>query len=146
MKNQKKKPPKRKNVSQRVPNGRTIQTRDEFLESGKNYRKPGYENKGYYREVIVIDSNRENELAVVKGSTKGKSIDGLNKTKFKPFVETKDNDGKPIKIGVKFIENKPQKDLNKHQVNQIKKELFKNSSRTLIRQNKNKVNKIKKRK
>ena len=146
MKNQKKKPDKRKNVSQIVPNGRTMQTRDEFLESGKNYQKLGYKNKGYYREVIVIDSNRENELVVVKGSTKEKSIDGLNKTKFKPFVETKDNNGKPIKIGIKFIENKPQKDLNKHQVNQIKKELFRNSSKSLIKQNKYKVKKIKKRK
>jgi len=145
MKNQKKKVPKRKNVSQRVPNGRTMQTRDEFLESGKNYKKPGYESKGFYREVIVIDSNRENELVVVKGSTKGKPIDGLNKTKFKPFVETKDNEGKPIKIGIKFIENKPQRDLNQHQVNQIKKELFKNASKGLIRQNKYKVKKIKKR-
>lgn len=135
----------RKNVSQKIPNGRTLQTRDEFLASGKGYKKPGYENKGYYREIIVVDSNRFDELAIVKGSTHGKSIKGLKKTKFKPFVETLDNEGFPIKRGVKFIENKPKKDLSTYQVNHIKKEAFKNSSKNLRKSNIRKVRKLKRR-
>lgn len=137
--------PLRKNVSQRIPNGRTLQTRDEFLQSGKGYRKPGYENKGYYRELIVVDSNRKNEIAVIKGSSKGKDIEGLTKTKFKPFIEIKDDEGKPIKIGKKFIENKSSKDLSKHQVNQIKIELFKKSSKKLRKYNKQKIRNMKNR-
>ena len=54
----------RKNVSQKIPNGRTLQTRDEFFEGQEKYRKPGYENKGLYRKVVVVDSNRADELAV----------------------------------------------------------------------------------
>lgn len=65
-------PPKRKNVSQKIPNGRTLQTRDEHFEGQKNYRKPGYENKGDYRRVVVIDSNRDDELAVIKLTTSKK--------------------------------------------------------------------------
>ena len=61
--------PKRTNVSQKIPNGRTLQTRDEFFEGQEKYRKPGYENKGLYRKVVVVDSNRADELAVVKLTT-----------------------------------------------------------------------------
>lgn len=64
--------PKRKNVSQKIPNGRTLQTRDEFFEGQEKYRKPGYENKGLYRKVVVVDSNRADELAVVKLTTQSK--------------------------------------------------------------------------
>ena len=121
----KKNPPLRKNVSRKIKNGTTLQTRDEYLESGKNYKKPGYEKKGNYRKVVVVDSNRNNELAVVKLSTKGKRIQKEKKTRFKPFVETKDNENKPIKVGKKFIQNKPKKSLTKKQVSQIKKKLLK---------------------
>ena len=142
----KKKPQKRKNVSQKIRNGTTLQTRDEFLESGKNYKKPGYEKKGLYRKVVVVDSNRNDELAVVKTSTKGKRIKGEKKSRFKPFVETKDSDNKPIKVGKKFIQNKPKKSLNKSQVSQIKKETFKNARKDIVKENQSKVRKLKGRK
>lgn len=136
---------KRKNVSQKIPNGRTLQTRDEFFEGAGDYRKPGYENKGLYRKVIVIDSNRFDDLVVVKGSTKGLKIQGEKKTRFKPIVETKDDKGNPIKVGIKFRENKPCKDLSKRQVNQIKKKAYKSASKQ-SKINKSKTREIKGRK
>ena len=135
-----------KNVSKTIPNGRTLQTRDEFLETGKGYKKPGYEKKGFYRKVIVIDSNRKNELVVVKGSTKGKEISGEAKTRFKPFVVTLDCNDKPIKVGGKFIENKSKKDFTKQQVNQIKKEVYMKASKRLKKENIKKTRKVKGRK
>ena len=120
------KKPRRKNISQKIPNGRTLQTRDEFLEGQGKYRKPGYENKGLYRKVVVVDSNRADELAVVKLTTSNQGTPlpdyQQGKSKYRPFIETKDNDNKPIKIGKKFHSNKPTKDMSQKDVNQIKRD------------------------
>lgn len=94
---------KNKNVSKKVPNGTILQTRDEYFENASKYRKPGYTNKGLYRKATVIDSNRFDELVVVKGTTKGKPLNSTVFLSYKPFVETKDDTGKPIKLGKKFV-------------------------------------------
>lgn len=120
-----------RNASKKVPNGRTVQTRDEYFNKANNYIKPGYENKkgGNYRKAVVVDSNRKNELALVKLTTSSKGYELPNykkgESKFKPFVETKDNNGNFIKLGNKFIANKKKDDLSKKDVNKIKKELVK---------------------
>lgn len=125
------KPPKRKNVSQNVPNGRTLQTRDEYLgEENKNYKKPGYENKGLYRKITVVDSNRNDELVVIKLTTsdKGIQIEGYKtgKSKFRPYIIVEDDSGNPIKIKPgKFKENPPGADVPKNEINKMKKEAFK---------------------
>ena len=146
---QRKSPPKRKNVSQTIPNGRTLQTRDEFLESGKNYFKPGYNQKGLYRKVVVIDTNRNNELAVVKLTTKGKhKLPNYQKGKssFKPIIETKDNKNNPIVLGSKFKEHSPKQDLDKKDITKIKKESLKKSSTQTKKNNKIKLRQMKNRK
>lgn len=125
-----KKPPKRKNVSQRIPNGRILQTRDEYLgEENKNYRKPGYEGKGLYRAVVVVDSNRSDEVVVVKLTTSGKGIVietyKNGKSKYKPFVEVCDENGNPIKPGKHFVPKPKKNDLPVSEVNKIKKTAFK---------------------
>ena len=99
---QKAKKHKNKNVSKTVPTGTILQTRDEYFQGSGNYRKPGYQNKGLYRKAVVIDSNRFDELAVVKGTTKGIDLKVKEFATYKPFIETKDNKGKPIKINKKF--------------------------------------------
>ena len=68
-----------KNISKTIPNGTILQTRDEYLHNESNYRKPGYANKGNYRKVAVVDSNCNDELAVVKLYSKsGKSLINTN--------------------------------------------------------------------
>ena len=120
----------RKNVSRYILPGRTVQTRDEFFYGAKNYRKPGYENKGYYRKGLVVDSNRKDELVIVKLHKPNQSlpIPG-SKSTYKPYVETKDDDGKPIKIGVKFKLNKDNSSttISKHGVSEVKKVVFRTS-------------------
>lgn len=132
-----------RNVSQTIPNGRRIQTRDDYLESGENYQKPGYEQKGNYRGAIVVDSNKKNELVIVKLTTskKGKRVPGNNKSKYRPYVETKDEKGDPIKLGKKFIPNSPKKDLSKSAVSKIKQEVFRKSGTAA--ENRKKVRKMK---
>ena len=61
----KKKPPKRKNVSQTIPNGTLIITNDRSF-----YETDG--KSGKTRMAGVIDSNRQNELAIVKYTTSKK--------------------------------------------------------------------------
>lgn len=136
----------RKNVSLKTPNGRTIQTRDEYFEGQKNYRKLGYEKKGLYRKAVVVDSNRKDELAVVKLTTskKGKSLDYKEgKSKYRPFVLTKDDKGKPIKLGSKFVKNSPKADVSKKEVNKIKKDLFRGKSVKTSKDNRKKVRELK---
>jgi hypothetical protein len=130
---------KNKNISKNIHNGTIVQTRDEYFSEQGNYRKKGYENKGNYRKAVVVDSNRNDELAVVKlYSHSGKE---LKKTvsRYKPFVETKDNINMPIKVGHKFI--KTNKRLSKENLTTIKKDCY--SSRNVSYVNRKKTRKLK---
>lgn len=131
----KKQPPLRKNVSQRIPNGRTFQTRDEFLESGSGKKniKPDHPNRNdLYRKVAVVDSNRFDEIIIVKMGTKGRHElpgYGNGKSTYNAFIEIYDDEHKPLKRNSrKLVENKPSKDLSKAEVTQIKKDLYKNKT------------------
>ena len=116
-----------------------LQTRDEFLHGQGSYRKPGYLKKGNYRKVVVVDSNRNDDLAVVKlYSESGKDLPS-KKSKFKPFVETLDNESERIRTSKKFIPNGQH--LDKKDVLAIKKESF--LSPNVRYKNKKKVRKIK---
>ena len=113
---------KNRNISKNIPNGTILHTRDEYIFGSKNYRKPGYAGKGNYRKVAVVDSNRHDDLAVVKLTTKGKYLPG-EKSTYKPFVETMDDNGKPIRVGSKFISRGAK--LSSKAVTVIKKDSFK---------------------
>ena len=133
---------KSKNISKNVPNGTILQTRDEFLHNEGNYRQPGYKNKGNYRKVVVIDSNRNDDLAIVKLYSKsGTSLFGTN-SRYKPFVETLDNENKRIRVGRKFVRNGQL--LSKQNISQIKIDCF--TTPNVRYKNKKKVSKIKGRK
>ena len=64
-----------------------MQTRDEYFAGQKQYRKPGYANKGNYRKSVVVDSNRNDELAVVKLYSKSGTELVKTESRYKPFVE-----------------------------------------------------------
>ena len=115
---------KKKNVSKKVRNGTVLQTRDEYIFGSKGYKKPGYQKKGNYRKVAVIDSNRRDDLAIVKLYSKsGQPLNGTA-SRYKPFVEIMDDKGKRIRIGAKFLD-KGQR-LSRENVAIIKKDCFKN--------------------
>ena len=112
-----------------VPVGRTLKTKDEYLPEETSKTEEMKDN----RWVIVIDKNTKEELAVVKlKSKKTKNTTKLEDYKvgnqktsyFSHFVETFDNERKPIVIGEKFQQNHPDNDLDKEQVKQIKKKVF----------------------
>ena len=66
---------KSKNVSKTVKQGLIVHTRDEYFKGAKDYRKPGYEKyAGNYRQAAVVDSNRKDQLALVKLTTSEKAI------------------------------------------------------------------------
>ncbi len=63
---------------------------------------------------------------------------------FKHFVEIEDNEGKPIKVGVKFKENHPKNDLSRKDINIIIDKVFNHSS--VSSRNKEKIQRFRKRK
>ncbi len=116
-----------KNFSKNVPNGTVLRTRDEYFHGSGSYRKPGYERRGHYRAAVVVDSNRSDELAVVKLHGKsGTPVPGYKKGKshYKPYVETKDDKGMPIKTGRKFLYDRTSTRVPIPEVNKIKKDCY----------------------
>ena len=94
-----------KNISKKVHNGQIVHTKDSYLYGSNGYNKPG--KKGNYRMAVVVDSNKDDELALVKLTTsnKGKSLPNYKtgKSKYKNYIYTKDNENQAIKISRKFI-------------------------------------------
>mgnify|MGYP006920971293 CR=1 FL=1 len=83
-----------------------MQTRDEYFYGQSEYRKLGYQDKGNYRKSVVVDKNKDNDLAVVKLTTKGRFRlpDYENgKSSYNAKIETLDDEGKSIRVGKKFI-------------------------------------------
>lgn len=124
--------------------GRTVQTRDEYFFDNQNYRKPGYGQKGNYRKAVVIAQNGK-DLALVKttkGSPKGKSLKDEPVSKYRPYVETLDDNGNPIRYGKKFIPNPRKKSFTMKDVATIAVDCFAGKSQR-IKDNRNKVRKMK---
>ena len=118
---------KGRTASGKVPQGRTLSTYDRYLPGGK---KTGSKKE---RPVVVIETNAENDLAVVPLSTR----DGSNRTHlrnyqqgqsyFKHYVEIQDDEGKPIRVNQKFRENSPKMDVSNKDVGFIKDVIFNHS-------------------
>ncbi len=124
--------------------GRTVQTRDEYLEGQGDYRKPGYQNKGNYRKAVVVAQKGKNRAIVklTKESPKGESLTDEKVSKYRPYVQTKDDEGNPITYGKKFVPNKRKKDLTMRDVTQIAIDCFQGNSER-ARENRNKVREMK---
>ena len=111
---------KKRTSGGRVPQGRTLSTRDNYLGNGKK--------TGSVKElpVVVIEANENNDLAVVPLSSR----QGKNRTRlknyqqgqsyFKHYVEIADDEGKPIRVNKKFKENHPNMDVSGEDVQKIK--------------------------
>lgn len=121
---------RRKNVSANIPNGTIIQTRDAHLHQtsasrDNPYSDPHHPNPNdYYRTTIVVDSNKDDELALVKKTTHGgKSPRGT----YSDYVEVLDSNNNPIKIGEHFKVKRRQQRISKSEVSKIRKKVFKTS-------------------
>lgn len=127
-------------ASGRVPQGRTLKTKDNYLSGGK---KTGSEKE---RPVVVIEANARNDLAVVPlSSRKGKDRTRLKdyqqgQSYFKHYVETQDNEGKPIRVNEKFKENHPNMDVSREDVKKIKDKVLSKSKPAL--ENRKKMDKF----
>lgn len=120
-----KKPPKRKNVSQKIHNGTLIISFDNFFEGADGKSKKT-------RMATVVDSNRYDEIAIVKYTTSKKhSRKFKNEKGFKGHsdsIYTKDELGKPIKIdGKKFSLGSKNRKITQGQANEIKRRNIKES-------------------
>lgn len=114
---------KGRTASGRIPQGRTLSTRDKYLD--KKAKQPDKE-----RPVVVIETNADNDLAVVQLSSR----DGRNRTRlknyqqgqsyFKHYVEITDDEGNPIRVNRKFKENHPNMDVSSDDMEKIKEKVL----------------------
>lgn len=117
---------KGRTASGKVPQGRTLTTRDKFLD-----RKAIQSEKE--RPVVVIEANENNDLAVVQLSSRaGKDRTRLKnyqqgQSYFKHYVEIEDDESKPIRVNAKFRENHPNMDVSSADVEFIKDKVFNHS-------------------
>lgn len=139
-----KKPANRsRTASGKVPQGRTLTTRDKYLD--KEAKQPEKE-----RPVVVIETNARNDLAVVQlTSTEGKDRTRLKKYQqgqslFKHYVEIEDDEGNPIQINQKFKENHPNMDVSREDVEFVKDIVFNHS--TPMQKNRKSVDKFRSKK
>lgn len=146
---------KRKNILEKTPNGRIIRTRDKDLQGGNDYEKEG--SKGLYRGAVVVDSNSDDELAIVKLTTSSKGIPlpeyRNGKSKYRKYILTLDKNNNPIKITPaenkgtskpRFEADKPKNDMPKKLVNKIKKDCIEDKING--KENRKRLHKLKKRK
>ena len=124
--------------------GRTVQTRDEYFEDQGDYRKPGYETKGNYRKAVVVAQcgNKRALVKLTKGSPKGKPLTDEKVSKYRPYVQTKDDAGDAITYGKKFRPNNRNKDLTLRDTAQIAIDCFHGES-VRAKVNRNKVREMK---
>lgn len=97
-----------RNKSKTTPDGVVLKTRDAFLphfgsgESPHEKEHPEKGNPGLYRMVLVVDSNRKNELAILEmesNKTKFKKInkDPNDRGRVSRTIHTTFRDGSPLK-------------------------------------------------
>ena len=119
-----------KNKSRTYKDGMRVQTRDNFF-YGSDYFDHRHPNeRDLYRKTYIVDSNRNDELAIVKYTTSKKN--GKKFTNNKGFdkhgkdIYTKDNEGNPIKIdGKKFSPGSKKRKITGSQANEIKRRTIK---------------------
>ena len=122
-----------------VPQGRTLTTRDKYL--NKKAKQPEKE-----RPVVVIETNARNDLAVVQLSSRaGKDRTRLKnyqqgQSRFKHYVEIMDDEGNPIRVNQKFKENHPNMDVSRQDVDTIVDTVFNHSKP--MQKNRKRINKF----
>ena len=138
------------NVSKTIRNGTVVMTRDEYFEDHNNYKKPNHINdNSLYRETTVVDSNSNNELALVKQQSSGQySVINKNKQirKYAPYIKTKDDEGNPIRLGSKFIRGNPKYDVTKTQAKKMKSNCINNKNAKISNENRQKIKELKNKK
>ena len=103
-----------KNISKNLKLGTVLQTRDEFFLNG--VPKPKYNNsKKYYRGAVVVETNKKDEVGVVKFVTNGTKDVKINNQvhTYRPFLEVYDDKNNFIKLGRKFKLNSNNKKVSK---------------------------------
>lgn len=125
----------RRNKSSKYPDGTIVQTRDEHLHRHGSSRHAPYSDsrhpnpRDYYRTTVVVDSNRDDELALVKKTTHGgKSPRGT----YSEHVEVLDHANNPIKNGRYFKVTRRR--ISKENVNALRKQIFKSGPKAQLNQ------------
>lgn len=124
---------KNKNRSMKYPDGTRVQTRDNYLFGSSYYDKNHPSPNDLYRKTYVVDSNKNDELVLVKETThRGKT----NKQIETRYVYYKDNLGNPITIDNVRFKARKKRSLSKKDTSNLKKQVFR-SNRYSLRNRRN---------
>ena len=138
-----------KNVSKTIKNGAVIQTRDHYLYGSGGYVKPKYADVPdiMYRQGVVVDSNINDDLAIILiqsgGKLKAKNKKGQTE-KFGSHIKIRDDENQPIRINNKFKRGKPQNDFSAKRAKRMKNKALKTKSKRLNKSNLKKILELKK--
>ena len=124
--------------SKKIPNGTVLRTRDVHLPGGdasKHETEPWFSDKNIlYRMVMVIDSNRKDELARVELTVnkRGKTVTSKHaesRSRARPFIHVKFSDGTALKkTSGKLEKHKIDADFTEEEAHEIKMYAIKNEN------------------
>lgn len=125
-----------RNVSKRVRLGSVVQTRDHYLYGSGGYVKPKYADKPdiMYRQGVVVDSNINDDLAIIiiqsGGKLKAKNKKGQTE-KFGPYIKIRDDENQPIRINDKFKRGDPQNDFSAKRAKRMRNKALKTKNKRI---------------
>ena len=115
---------KNKNRSGIYRDGMRVQTRDNYLYGSNYYDLRHPRSSDLYRKTYIIDSNKNNELVLVKETThRGR----VRPTIDSRYIYYKDDLGNPIKIDNNKFKIKRNRSLSKVDTINLKKQVFRNN-------------------
>lgn len=132
---------KNKNISRTIKNGTLVQVRDSYLEHGKNTKGRNQD----YRVATVIDSNRNDEIGIVKRQHATNAIE-INGEFYNPNIKTKNKDNKPLKIDHQHVRIIRTRSYTERDANEIKRKALKEQSKNVRKPNKKRLRELKGRK
>jgi hypothetical protein len=117
--------PATKNVSNKIPVGSAVRSRDEYFFGGVLHKNHLTDKNVLYRKSWVVDTNSLDELALVKSTAHtGHHLKSNLALKFTPNVYIMDNNGNPITLNAKFVRSSYE-DVPTVDVDYMKKRCFK---------------------
>lgn len=139
-----------KNKKVPLNKGDAVRTRDNYLEKSNGYVKPTYLNDDkLYRQMFALEIARDGSFIGVKVQSGGKNS-VVNKSKqlekYNAILMSRDNMGKNIRLGNKFVRDKKKYGITETDANKILENALKYPNKNIRKENVKKLKEFNKRK
>lgn len=132
----------KKNVSRTIKNGTLVTFRDSYLENGKNTKREGND----VRVGVVIDSNRDDKVAILKQQHSLNSI-SYNNRSFNPNIKTRNKNNELLSIDGNNVrlQTRVQNSISEKESNELKRKALKDTSKNVRKPNRRRLKELKNR-